>query len=103
CCACVRVEWSEELVLDPLHRLAQLRELAAAFGRQADHLAAAVVRVAAALDQATLLEPVEQADELAAVDRERVGDRRLRLACALVEERHDAVVVGVEASALELL
>ena len=48
-------------------------------------MAAAVVRVAAALDEALLLELVEEPDELAAVVAERVGDRALRLARALVE------------------
>ena len=66
-------------------------------------MAAAVVRVAPALDQPALLEPVEEPDELAAVDAERVGDRALRLARALVEQREDAVVVRAEAGPLELL
>ena len=56
-------------------------------GRDADEVAAAVAGVAAPLDQALLLELVEQADELAAVVAERVGDRALRLARALVERR----------------
>ena len=57
---------------------------------------AAVVRVAAALDEALLLELVEEADELAAVVAERVGDRALRLVRALVEREQDRVVVRVE-------
>ena len=48
--------------------------------RQADRLTAPVVRVAAPLDQAALLERVEQPDELAPVEPQRVRDRRLRLA-----------------------
>ena len=40
-------------------------------------MAAAVVQVATPFDQAALLQPVEQADQLAAVELERVGD----LAC----------------------
>ena len=39
----------------------------------------AVLRVALALDEASLLELVEQPDELPAVVAERVGDRALRL------------------------
>jgi len=46
----------------------------------------AVVGIAAALDQALLLELVEEADEPAAVVAERVGDRRLRLRRALLED-----------------
>ena len=62
-------------------------------GGEADEVAAAVARVAAALDEALLLELVEQADELAPVVAERVGDRALRLARALVEREQDGVVV----------
>ena len=49
-------------------------------------MAPPVVRVAPALDEALLLELVEQPDELAAVVAERVGDRALRLVRALVED-----------------
>ena len=63
-------------------------------------MAAAVVRVALALDEALLLELVEQADELAAVVAERVGDRALRLARALVEREQHGVVVRAEARLL---
>ena len=54
--------------------------------READELAAAVGLVAPALDEALLLELVEEADEMAAVVAERVGDLALRLAHALVEQ-----------------
>ena len=57
---------------------------------------AAVVGVAPALDEALLLELVEEADELAAVVAERVGDRALRLVRALVEHEQDRVVVRVQ-------
>ena len=70
-------------------------------GGDADHVAPAVLRVALAHDQAALLERVEQRDEPARVERERVGDRRLRLAVALGEDRQDAVVVELEARLLE--
>ena len=75
-------------------------ELAPAGGGDADHVAAAVLRVALAHDQVALLERVEQRDEPARVERERVGDRRLRLAVALGEDRQDAVVVELEAGLL---
>ena len=65
-------------------------------GGQADDVPAAVVRVAAALDEPLLLELVEQPDELPAVVAERVGDRALRLARALVEHEQDRVVVRVQ-------
>src|SRR5919197_1465594 len=76
------VERREELLLDLLRDPAQPYELALAVGGEADDVAAPVGRVAVPLDQAPLLERVEQADELAAVDAERVCDRRLRLAVA---------------------
>src|SRR5438876_12112307 len=95
--ALVGVERLEDFLLEPLHELAEARELPLALGGEADEVAAAVVRIAAALDQAALLEAVEQAHELAAIDPERVRDRRLRLTCPLVEQGQDAVVVGVEA------
>jgi hypothetical protein len=49
-----------------------------------------------------LLERIEDADELAAIQPERVRDRRLRLARPLSEKGEDAVVVRVEAGRLEL-
>src|SRR5581483_10191326 len=88
---------------DPLDELAEARELALPVGGQADEVAPAVVRIAAALDEAALLERVEEAHELAAVEAQGVRNRRLRLAGALAEEREDAVVVGAEARLLERL
>ena len=66
-------------------------------------MAASILGIAAPLDQAALLEAVEQPDELAAVEPERVGDRRLRLTRPLGEERQHAVVVAAAAGVLELL
>ena len=77
--------------------VAQPGELALAGGGDADDVAAAVLRVALPRDQIPLLERVEQGDEPARVERERVGDRGLRLAGALAEDREDAVVVELEA------
>ena len=54
---------------------------------------APVDRIALALDETGLLELVQQADEPAAVVAERIGDRRLRTAGPLVEQRQDRVVV----------
>ena len=61
---------------------------------------AAVVRVALPLDEPLLLELVEQADQLAAVVAERVGDRALVLARALVEHEQHSEVVRVQARLL---
>jgi hypothetical protein len=61
---------------------------------------APVGRIAASLDEPALLELVEQADELAAVVAERVRDRPLGLARALVEHGQDGVVIRVEAGPL---
>ena len=51
------------------------------------------MRISIALDQAALLEGVEDPDELAPVDSERVRDRRLGLPLALVEQGEHAVAV----------
>ena len=66
-------------------------------------MAPAVLRVARALHEAPLLQRIEEADELAAIDAEGIGDRRLGLALALVEERQDAVVVRAEPQIVEFL
>ena len=57
-------------------RRAQPRERLLAGRREADEVAAPVDRVAPALDEAALLELVEEPDEWLAVVAERVGDRR---------------------------
>src|SRR5207249_1609553 len=69
------VERREEVVLDLLHDRAQAAELRLAGWCQRDGVAAAIVGIPAALDQAPLFEAVEEADELAAVELQRVGDR----------------------------
>ena len=61
---------------------------------------AAVDRIALALDEAGLLELVQQADEPAAVVAERVGDRGLGAAGALVEQGQHRVVVRARADGL---
>ena len=94
------VERREEVLLEALRERTQLGERLPARRGHLDDVAAAVGRVAAPLDQAGRLELVEQADELAAVVAERVGDRPLRLARALVEHGQDRVVVRVEAELL---
>src|SRR5581483_1044502 len=96
------VERPEELVFDARNDRAQLDELPAPGRREADHVPAAVVRIAPALDEPAVLERVEDADELAAIEPEHVGNRRLGLARALVEQREQAVVVRLVARALEL-
>src|SRR5215831_8620075 len=60
-----------------------------------------VCLVAAALDVTLLLEFVEDADELAPVVPERIGDRGLGLASSFVQKREDSVVLRVEAGWLE--
>ena len=80
----LRVERLEESILDALDDRAQPHELSLALSGQADGVPAAVVGVAAPFDEASLLERVEEADELAAVELQPVCDRRLRLARPLV-------------------
>src|SRR4051812_19007552 len=97
------VQRGEELVLDRLHDRAQPRELPLAVSGERDGVAAAVLGIAAPFDQAALFQGIEQSDELAAVYLKRVGDRRLRLARPLGEEREESVVVAAEAGVVELL
>src|SRR5512133_2859828 len=96
-------EWLEELVLEVARERAQPPQRALPLCRELHEMAAAVIRVALPLDQAALLELVEQADELAAVVAEGVGDRALRLVRPLVERDQDPVVVRVEAFLLVCL
>ncbi len=96
------VERCEELVLEAFDDRAERRELLTSVFGEADRLSPSVVRIAAPLDQPVLLECVEEADELAAVELERVGDRRLRVSGSYVEQREDAVVVRSEPCRLEL-
>src|SRR5438477_2955722 len=60
-------------------------------------MAAPVVGVALALDEALLLELVEEPDERPAVVAQCVGDRRLRLGHTFVEQRENRVVVRIQA------
>jgi len=94
--ALLGAERREELVLDLARERPQPAEGGGALGGERDEMPAAVVRIAAALDEALLLELVEQADELAAVVAEGVGDRALGRVRALVERDQDRVVVRVE-------
>src|SRR5919202_676980 len=98
--ALVLAERGEEVVLDPARERTQAPERPLPFRSETNGVAAAVVRIAPALDEVPLLELVEQPDELPAVVPERVGDGTLRLARALGEDEQDGVVVGVEARPL---
>jgi len=95
------VERSQELVLEPAHDRAQLGERLAAVGRHLDDVAAAVFRVALSHHQVALLELVQQSHDVASVVAERVGDRRLRLARVLLEQRQHGEVERAEPGALE--
>src|SRR4051794_9380802 len=97
------VQRREKLVLDRLHDRAQPRELALAVSGERDGVAASILGIATPFEQAALFQGIEQSDELATVHPERVGDRRLRLARPLGEERQETVVVAAEAGVLELL
>ena len=63
----------------------------------------AVVGIAVSFDQPILFETVEEADELAAVEPERIGDLGLRLARLFREQLEHAVVVRREPLLLECL
>src|SRR5205823_1907539 len=76
--------------------------LALAGRRDADDVPATIVRVALPLDQLAPLERIQHCDDAARVEPQRVGERRLSLACPFGEDRQDAVVVGVESPLFEL-
>jgi hypothetical protein len=97
CLPLLGVERCEEVVLEALADRAEPCERALPLGGEADDVAAPVVRVSLAFDDALLLELVQEADERAPVVAERVRDRGLRLGQARVEQREDRVVVRVEA------
>src|SRR5262249_47870479 len=84
--ALLLVQRSQEVVVHRLDDGTQLAESALALRRDADEVTATVARVALALDQAALLQLVEQSDQMAAVVSERVGDHGLRLRRLLLEQ-----------------
>ena len=95
------VERSQQLVSQAVGDRAQANENAPALGRQADDVPAPVARVPLALDEAALLEGVQDPDKLAAVELERVGDRGLSLPGLFTEEGENAVVVEAEPGLLD--
>src|SRR5438874_350528 len=91
------VEGGEELVFEALREAAEPTERLSSGRRDLDDLPAAIGGVATPFDQTGLLELVEQADQLALVVAESVGDRALRLTRPLVEDGQDRVVVRMQA------
>src|SRR5919202_6420414 len=63
-------------------------------------MAAPIAGVAAAFDEATLLELIEPADELPPVVPESIGDGTLRLPRTFVEDGKHSVVVGMQPRSL---
>ena len=92
--ALLGVERGEELLLDALRDRAELCERLASLRRQRHQVAPAVDRIPLAQHEPALLEVVEQADDLAAVVVEPVGDHPLRGAGALVEDDSTAWCCG---------
>lgn len=99
--ALVGIERGEELAFDPLRDRTELAEGPLAGRSQADEMTAPVARIAAALDEGLSLQLVQETDEVASVVSEGVGDRRLRLTRALVEEREDGKVLWAQPRWLE--
>jgi EmrB/QacA subfamily drug resistance transporter len=93
-------ERSEEILFDLPREGAHLSQRLLPLGRQADDVAAPVLGIAPAFDEPSVLQLVEEPDELAAVVPEPVGDRPLRFARALVHDEQDRVVIGVKADLL---
>src|SRR6266576_1535690 len=91
------VEGGEELVFEAFREAAEPTERLSSVRRDLDDLSAPIGRVAAPLDQTGLLELVEQADQLALVVAEGVGDCAWRLTRSLVEDGQDRVVIRMHA------
>jgi EmrB/QacA subfamily drug resistance transporter len=100
--ATLGVERRKQFVLHFVDQGAEANQLSAALGGQPDVVAAAVVRIPLPFDEPAFLEPVEDAYQLAAIDRERVRDARLRLARLFAEHSEHAVVVLVVTGRFEL-
>jgi hypothetical protein len=64
--------------------------------RDSDEMPAPILRVTAALNEPSLLELVEKADELAAIVTERIGDGALCFMRSLAESDQHGVVVRVK-------
>src|SRR5919204_4967225 len=90
----------QKVVLDLARQRPQPAECALPFRRQLDDVPPPVLGIALSLEQTTLLELVEEADELAPVVPERVRDRALRLARAFAQDEQDRVVVRVQSGRL---
>lgn len=99
----VRVERCEEVVFDLRCDRTELPQLGPSSRREADDVASAIDPVSAALDQALRLELVEQADEVAPVEPESIGDGGLSLPRPLGEKREHGVVQRAELACLERL
>src|SRR6266550_4581003 len=97
------VEWSEELVFEAVDAGAESNELPPALGRQADHVTATILRIPVPLDEPALLQPVQNSNQLTAIDGQCVGDRRLGSSRLLPEEGQHAVVILAETGLFQLL
>ena len=73
-CSLFVAQGGEELVFELAGEAAEAFERLASLGCHSDELASSVSGVAPALDEAGVLEFVEEPDELALVVAERVGD-----------------------------
>ena len=76
----VLVERGEEVVIELAGERTELGERALTGGGQPDDVSSPVGGITASLDEAAILEFVEQPHELAAVIAESICDRSLRLA-----------------------
>jgi hypothetical protein len=64
-------------------------------------VSSAILRISSPLDEAAPLELVEEADEVATVVAEGVGDHRLRLTGLLLQEHEHRVVLRRQARRIE--
>src|SRR5947208_14991752 len=95
------IERGQHLALQALENGAQSDKDSPSVGRETNHVPTPVARVSLAADQPALLERVENPYQLAPVELERVGDRRLRLSRLFAQKRKDAVVVEAESCLLD--
>jgi len=85
----------EELALNLGRGCLGASEAPGSFGSQLDHLAAPIAGVAAARDQAVVLELVEQGDEVRRVDSKGAGELAAVRGPALLEAVEDRELVAV--------
>lgn len=82
----MRAERAQQVVINPAQPVVCATEFLLTSGRQLDDVTPTVRRIAAARDQRALLELVEQSDDIAWIQAERVRERLLTRRAAFAEQ-----------------